>query len=74
MATPTTGSLLARLRATIERYLLHADAELQEKAVLATRALPDGVAEELLAAAHDHVDEAIQVTIDEERAHRVQRT
>jgi hypothetical protein len=74
MAAPSAGSLVARLRTAIERYLRRPDAEIQERAVLATRALPAGVAEELFAAVHDDVEEAVRDAVDEERVSRVLRT
>ncbi len=74
MTTPSDLSLRDRLRASIDRYLRHADMEIQEKAVLAARALPDGVAEALFVAVYEDVNEATRGVIDEESVYRVLRS
>lgn len=74
MTTPSDSSLRDRLRASIDRYLRHADMEIQEKAVLAARALPDGVAEALFVAVYEDVNEATRGVIDEESVYRVLRS
>ena len=50
------------------------DAEIQEMAVLAARALPTAAAEDLLAADYGDVEEALQGVVGEERVSLVLRT
>ena len=73
MAPPSAVALRERLRLSIQRYLRHTETEVQEKAVLAARALPHGVAEALFAAAYDDADDELRDVIDQERVHRVLR-